>query len=167
MDRKDFIEKYESVYRDMYRYAYLTLGRKVDAEDAVSDAVVDAYRAIGSLKDPDAFRGWIFRILSRKCIAKKKIYATEKTVSIDELAEEDGVGLAEKIPDKMSAQMDEKSVITQLFRGLDDIDQSIIALHLFGGYTSSEIGGILGMNDSTVRSRERRALERLRGEYNG
>ncbi len=167
MDRKEFLEKYESVYRDMYRYAYLTLGKREDAEDAVSDAVVDAYRAKDSLKDPDAFRGWIFRILSRKCIAKRKIYATEKTVSIDESSDEDGIGLAERIPDEMTSQMDERSVITQLFMGLPYIDRIIIALHIFGGYTSGEIGGILDMKDSTVRSRERRALERLRGEYDG
>ena len=45
---------------------------------------------------------------------------------------------------------------------LSEEDRMILLLHIFGGYTSSEIGKMLRMKDSTVRSREKRALEKLR-----
>ena len=62
-----FSELYESIYVDLYKYALYTLGNAQDAENAVSDTVLDAYAGIVRLRDEKAFRGWIFRILSNKC----------------------------------------------------------------------------------------------------
>ena len=78
MEKEVFLRKYEEVYKDLYRYALFALGHPQDAEDAVSEAVMDAYKGKDGLKNPEAFRGWIFRILSRKCKAKRKEYATKK-----------------------------------------------------------------------------------------
>ena len=160
MDKDLFLRKYEEVYRDMYRYALYVLGRGADAEDAVSEAVVDAYRGRDSLKDVDAFRGWIFKILSRKCIAKRREYANAVTVP----AETDEY--VTDIPDQ-SPDTGEAAAIRQLFFTLPEEDRTIISLHIFGGYTSREIGELMDMNDATVRSREHRALEKLRRSYYG
>mgnify|MGYP002855131018 FL=1 len=164
MDKELFLQKYEEVYRDMYRYALLTLGHSTDAEDAVSEAVLDAYRQRDSLRDIGSFRGWIFKILSRKCIGKKRDYATKKTVSLDEAppGQGDGAPMIEELADD-GFGTEESTVVKQLFMTLDDEDRRIISLHIFGGYTSREIGEMMGMNDATVRSREHRALEKLRG----
>ena len=165
MDKELFLKKYEEVYRDMYRYALFTLGHRDDAEDAVSEAVLDAYRQRDSLREAASFRGWIFRILSRKCIGKKRDYATKKTLSIDEsYADGDDAvsmldGMAEDGPGT-----DETIAVRQLFMSLPEDDRRIISLHIFGGYTSREIGEIMEMNDATVRSREHRALEKLKTE---
>ena len=37
----------------------------------------------------------------------------------------------------------------------------ILALNLFAGYTSREIGELMDMNDNTVRSRQSRALKKM------
>ena len=166
MDKELFLKKYEEVYRDMYRYAFLALGHKHDAEDAVSEAVCDAYRQRDSLKDPDAFRGWIFTILSRKCSGKKKEYATKRAASLDELRDtDDDTTVLESLPDEKSPATEDTILAKQLLFSLSDEDRQIIILHIFGGYTSAEIGDIMGMNDATVRSREHRALEKLKKEF--
>ena len=61
-----FAELYEMIYQDLYRTALYNLGNVQDAENAVSDTVLDAYAGIGRLRDEGAFRGWIFKILSNK-----------------------------------------------------------------------------------------------------
>ena len=61
--KDEFIELYTAVYKDLYRYALYVLGNREDAEDAVSEAVVDAYAEFGKLRDKGAFKGWIFKIL--------------------------------------------------------------------------------------------------------
>ena len=165
MDKKAFLEKYEEVYRDMYRYALFTLGQRDDAEDAVSEAVLDAYRQRDSLRDIEAFRGWIFKILSRKCIAKRRDYATKRTLSLDEAPPGDEQApIIDTLPDDTPGT-EEAAVIRRLFMTLPDEDRQIISLHIFGGYTSREIGDILDMKDATVRSREHRALEKLKQEF--
>ena len=164
MDKELFLQKYEEVYRDMYRYAFYNLGHREDAEDAVSEAVTDAYKSRASLKEIDAFKGWIFTILKRKCIAKRKDYATKKADSLDEShTDDEGTTLADTLRDE-TKQTEESTMIRQLFMTLSEEDRQIITLHIFGGYKSKEIGDIMGMNDATVRSREHRALEKLRQE---
>ena len=57
-------------YKDrLYRYALYRLGVPADAEDAVSECVLAAWKCIGSLRSAKAFSSWIFWILSYCCVS--------------------------------------------------------------------------------------------------
>jgi len=73
---------YQEIYEDLYRFAVYILKNPADAQDIVSDTVMDAYEAIHKLRAEEAFKGWIFRILSNKCRAKLKEYANKKKIEI-------------------------------------------------------------------------------------
>ncbi|MEG2851909.1 MAG: RNA polymerase sigma factor, partial [Hydrogenoanaerobacterium sp.] len=62
---------YEQVKDELYKYALYTLGNSHDAEDAVADTFVEAFKGISNLRDEAAFKSWIFRILSVRM--KRKI----------------------------------------------------------------------------------------------
>lgn len=66
-DADAFACLYQEVYEDLYRFAVYTLKDPVDAQDAVSEAVTDAFASVRKLRRADAFKGWIFQILSVKC----------------------------------------------------------------------------------------------------
>ena len=57
----------EEYRRELTGYCYRMLGSLADAEDAVQDAMVRAWRHAGSLRDPAAQRGWLYRIATRVC----------------------------------------------------------------------------------------------------
>ena len=61
-----FTQKYTEVYRDLYRFACYMLRNPQDAEDVVGETVADAYAGFSNLRSIDAFRSWIFQILSNK-----------------------------------------------------------------------------------------------------
>lgn len=147
-DKKAFARIYETVYRDMYRFALYALGNPQDAEDAVSDTVADAYAGIGRLREPERFKAWIFRILSVKCKRKLKEYANK--------TEELPMNRADEKPEPGAYQD-----VRDAFAKLPDEDRLIIAMSVFGGYDSREIGRILHKNDNTVRSRRSRGLKKL------
>ena len=65
--RAAFGELYESLAGDLYRMALYTLGSQQDAEDAVADTFAEAWKGIKNLREPEAFRSWMFRILSARC----------------------------------------------------------------------------------------------------
>ncbi len=164
MEKEVFLKKYEEIYKDLYRYAYFSLGHAQDAEDAVSEAVMDAYASRNKLKDASAFRGWMFTILSRKCKQKRKEYATEKVVSIDEKRTEDGKAFSEILSnDEISVS--DKEELKEMFFSLTSEERRIVGLHVICGYTSKEISKILGVRESTVRSKEHRAFLKLRKDW--
>lgn len=57
----------EGFRRELTGYCYRMLGSLADAEDAVQDAMVRAWRSAASLRDPSAQRGWMYRIATRVC----------------------------------------------------------------------------------------------------
>lgn len=147
-DTQAFAQLYSGIYQGMYRFALYTLKNIQDAEDAVSDAVTDAWGQIGSLKKEELFQNWIFKILSNKCRRRLKEYL-DKT---------------EELPDDLCAQgrdADEDIDVKTAFSRLDGEERLILSLRIFGGYNSREIGEFLQMSDNTVRSKQKRALEKM------
>ena len=65
-----------------------SLAELSDIKTAVSEAVTDAYASIHKLRSADAFKAWIFRILSNKCKDRLKEY-TRKHVNLEDV-EADG-----------------------------------------------------------------------------
>lgn len=70
-DAKAFSKLYERIYQDLYRYALCLMRDPHEAEDAVSAAVLSAYEHIHKLRKEEAFKSWIFTILSNIC--KKRL----------------------------------------------------------------------------------------------
>ncbi|MDH4043129.1 MAG: RNA polymerase sigma factor [Gemmatimonadota bacterium] len=55
-------------YRDrLGRYAVRMLGNQADAEDALQETFVRAYRSLGRCTDADRFGAWVFGILVNRC----------------------------------------------------------------------------------------------------
>jgi RNA polymerase sigma-70 factor (ECF subfamily) len=53
----------------LFRVAVRVLGDATDAEDALQDALVDAWRRIGTFRGEAAFSTWMYRIVTHRCTA--------------------------------------------------------------------------------------------------
>lgn len=152
-DTESFARLYEQVYKKMYQYAFYTLRSEEDAKDVVSDTVMDAFEQIGQLKSEEAFNVWIFRILVNKCKSKMRDYYI-----VTEDIEENEHSSAEDISDNIHKSLDIREGMSRL----DKDEQQIINMHVILGYKTREIAVLLNMNENTVRSKESRALARLK-----
>lgn len=153
-DTQAFSELYSSVWHDLYRYAYYVLGNKQDAEDAVQECALEAYKSLRSLKDENAFKGWIFSILYRACKRKIKYIIKHKSDSY----EPDN-------PDKLNnsdEDMSEAILLMDSVGKLNPEDRLILMLSVVCGYKGSEIAKYLNKPAGTVRSRLSRALNALK-----
>ena len=151
-DAHTFAQLYETVYIDLYRFALCLMKNKQDAEDAVSESVLKAYENIRKLKDENAFRSWIFTITANTCKRRLREAAKRKNESIEDSlvntpSEETDYGMSIDV--------------RRAFTVLNEEEQTIIGLSVFGGYNSKEIGQMLGLKDNTVRSKKVRALEKM------
>ncbi|MDY3918305.1 MAG: RNA polymerase sigma factor [Candidatus Limivivens sp.] len=147
-DTASFARLYEQVYREMYRFALYTLKNPQDAEDVVSETVLDAWIQIPNLRKAESFRAWIFRILSNKCRMKLKLYLQKTEELPEDLAAEEG---------DLSERMD----VRMAFSRLQNEERLILSMNLFAGYTSREIGTFLGQSHNTIRSKQARALKKM------
>lgn len=143
-----FMVLYESVYQDLYRLAYYYLGNPQDAEDVVGETVLRAYEKFSSLKNEDAFRSWIFKILVNQCNSFLRKHISEKTAEMT----------AEP---SYQPELGDRVIVKDMLTGLSEDERRIVALAVFGGYKGDEIAKMLHMRHSTVRSKYRRVLKKL------
>ena len=147
---KKFSEMYETVYRDLYRYALCLMKNPQEAEDAVSEAVIAAYENIHKLKKEEAFKSWIFTILTNKC--KKSLKNALKQPP----------GRDQHLPEHATAPDYDLAIdVKKAFFVLSEEEQILVGLSVFGGYCSQEIGEMMRLNPNTVRSKRSRALKKM------
>lgn len=151
-DKEAFAALYMRYRDDLYRYAYFRLGNEEDARDAVSACIVEAYEGIYALRNAAAFRPWIFRILYRCCcrLMTEQNRSRNNLVDIDELRD---------LPAENNSVSPE---VKEAFGVLNTCDRDIVLLSVIGGYNSREIAAMIGLNPSTVRSRLKRALAKMK-----
>lgn len=150
-----FAEMYQAIYKDLYCYALCMMRNPHDAEDVVSEAVIRGYEHVGALRSEEAFKSWMFRILSNLC--KRRWKAKEKqglSEGTDELLQLADARCAEEA---MNLRLDLRRALAVL----TEEERMIIGLALYGGYQSREIGEMMKMKDGTVRSKQSRAIAKM------
>ena len=152
--REAFAELYGS-YRDrLYRYALYRLGSPEDAEDAVGECVLAAWKSIGSLRSSKAFSSWIFRILSNCCASRIK-EAIGSRGNVENIIRE-GSFMPEGRSPSLAVELSEA------LAELSDQDREIVLLSVVAGMTGSEIAEQTGLPAGTVRSKLSRSLAKMR-----
>lgn len=157
ISKEQFCNKYGKVKDSLYRYAVYRLGNPDDAEDAVSDAVLSAWKDIDNLRDEDAFSSWIFAILRNICNAKIKALIRQR-----EKIEK--AGISEKINSE-AASHDDAPLPLELREALgilSDEEKDVVLMSVVFGFTSNEISEISGLTPGSVRSKLSRSLSKMR-----
>jgi RNA polymerase sigma-70 factor (ECF subfamily) len=148
-----------SRYRDRgARFATRMLGRVEDAEEALQDAFVRAYRALDRCEDPDRFDRWFFSILANRCrTAGTRIGRREKTFVNDE----DGV--ADSVVHHPAERNAWREEIDRAVGSLDTDQREAFLLKHVEDLSYEEMSEITGATVSALKMRVKRACERLRG----
>ena len=154
-----FAELYGKIYKKLYQFALYTLKNPEDAKDAVSEAVTDAFENIGQLRKEEAFSNWMYRIVANKCNRKMREYydRTEKLT-------EENAGADNSVTwDAREESMEIRRVFFELPRE----DRRSVGMHVFFGYKTREIAQKIAKKEKTVRSREKRAIEKMGSKLKG
>ena len=165
-------EAYEALMRRkvaaMLRTALAVLGHEADAQDAVQDALLAAWRRLPSLREPDRFDAWLGRITINACrMALRRRRGVREIAMTDGEVLRAGTGATRDPADPATSGFDAASVSADAFDrafGRLAIDKrAILVLHHLDGLSVAEIGALLGVPTGTVKSRlhhARLALER-------
>jgi RNA polymerase sigma-70 factor (ECF subfamily) len=153
-------EAFAALVRLHHRRAYAVARAIVltheDAEDAVQDGFLHAYRALDRFRSDQPFGAWLNRIVANAAL---DLVRRRKVRDADELPD------TVAVPFRDPGESDElRRRLGDALTRLPDRQRSVIVLHDVEGYTHGEIGSMLAIPQGTARSdlhHARAALRRL------
>jgi RNA polymerase sigma-70 factor (ECF subfamily) len=154
------------------RVALAAVGQQTDADEAVQDASVAAWRRLDGLNNPEAFRGWFLRIVWRKAIDRRRSLRSwfdrfsSSTGEDDRAIEMAAPGAT---PDQLLISRELSMAIAQVVRSLPRKLRDPFLLAASGDHRYEDIALMLGAPLGTVKWRiaEARRVIRLKLDHLG
>jgi RNA polymerase sigma-70 factor (ECF subfamily) len=152
-----------------YRKAYRHLGNVADAEDAVQDALLSAYKHLHQFKGQSQMSTWLTAIVINCARMHLRKRPRQTHLSLDErLGEDEQYSLSERLAHSgpspedecRNSEMDRR--LTQFTEQLSPPLRKAFELRELEGLSTSEAAQILGVPDGTVKARVSRARAKLR-----
>ena len=133
------------------------LGDPGEAEDAVQETMLSAWRAWPNLRDPMRQAEWLTRICVNTCVHRRRRLLRWTLRPGDLRGPPEG-----RADDR---DLDERLVgFGRAFRRLSPSQRAVFVLHVHHGYTLEECASLLGCRPGTARSHMGRAVAKLRKE---
>lgn len=142
-----------------YRIAGVILGNGLDAEDATHDAVLQAWRAFASLRQPAQFEAWFQRILVNVC--RDRLRKRRRT-PVTELL----LAGSNSMPDGF-ANVDDRLALDRAFARLSPDQAITVVLRYHADLTLEDVAIRMGVPVGTVKSRLHGALAVLQQALTG
>jgi len=140
-------------------YAFSIVRNREDAEDAVQEALLKAYKELSSYDYSKSFKGWWFTIIRNCCLdllRKRQVRSTSDDIDIDDLP-------SAKISRQKELEQDDE--INWALNQLAPDHRQIIELRYFGDCSYREISETLNIPEGTVMSRLHSARQSLANIY--
>ena len=164
-DENAFAQLVKRYQKQVHALAWRKVGDFHIAEEITQDTFLKVYQKLGTLKDPNRFTGWLYRIAARQCSLwqRKKRLQTQPLENTDSKEIEKMTYSQYIIEEQAEAATEARRNIAQkLLARLRESERTVVTLHYFGEMTCEEISRFLGVSASTVKSRLRRARHRLK-----
>jgi RNA polymerase sigma-70 factor (ECF subfamily) len=162
------VEKYQ---KKMLNLAYRLLGDYEEACDAVQEAFLSAFRAVGKFRGEARFSSWLYGIVLNQARNRLKQNASRERHQALSLDDPPGPGSERLDPDPPSressvlAQLEKKEIeekVQECIRQLDEGFREVLVLRDILGHSYEEIQQTLKLPDGTVKSRLFRARESVK-----
>ncbi|KGR99235.1 RNA polymerase sigma factor [Burkholderia sp. ABCPW 111] len=151
----------------LFRIARATLHSNADAQDALQDAYLSAYRAIGEFRGEAALFTWLARLVLNECFARLRRHARRQRVVpiVDMNAESEIDAMCAHDPDpsyRAAARAELRGLLEQKLERLPYAFRIVFVLRSVEELSVDETAHCLGIPEATVRSRHFRAKRLLR-----
>lgn len=153
IDLEQTIEKYSDL---IYRTNFLILRNPHDAEDVMQETFIKYMRTDVEFRDEEHKKAWLLKVSQNKCKDMLRFHKVHAYISYEEIQE---------------------YIISDDFVDVEDIEEvidiaklsykykTVILIHYIEGYSVKETAEILGLTETAVKSRLKRAREKLKGTF--
>ncbi len=156
-----------------YRFSHTVCGGPTDAEDVMQDALLKTFRYVKRIRDPHAFRTWLYRTVRNACLMKRRrrIGEPKRVLSLDDLLPSvEGPGAAidavesGRNPEAMAVNAALRRRLGKALRALPPEYRAVVFLREMEGLSTRDVAGVLKISESSVKMRLHRARLFLRKE---
>ncbi len=154
-----------------YRFSLLVCGHADDAEDAMQEALLKTYRYATQIKQPEAFRTWLYRTVKNACLIsrRKRVHEPDRVLSLDEMTVA-GEGAPQSLeipdpgrrPDQIMANTRLRHSLQRALAALTPESRLIVFLREVEGLSTREVAKVVGTSEANVKTRLHRARLALR-----
>jgi len=151
-----------------YKRAFRFLGNATDAEDAVQDALLSAYKHLGQFRGQAQLSTWLTTIVTNA--ARMQLRRRRGSyLSLDEEQGEEGLTFSERLPDSKPSPEEACATAEARDRLVDGVKQlsptlrQAFQLRDIDGLTTKEAALVLGVPQGTVKAQLARARAKLAG----
>ena len=153
-DRSGFLDLLLPLVPAGQRLAYAMLQNAHDAEDAVQEATLKAWRAVDRVREGSPLRPWFLTIVANECRQRRR----NRWWSVTKMA--DLVEIASSGPEANEDIAELRSALRRLPSGM----RLTLVLRYYLDLPFDEIGRVLKCSPQAAKSRTHRALAKLRVE---
>jgi RNA polymerase sigma-70 factor, ECF subfamily len=161
-NRDAFAELVRAHQRRAYAVARAIVLDHHDAEDAVQEGFLHAYRALARFRPGESFGAWLHRIVANAALDLQRRRKVRSASTLPETV---------ALPFRDPAESDElRRRLGEALGRLSERQRSVIVLHDVEGFRHAEIGEMLGIPEGTARSdlhHARAALRRMLSDTRG
>lgn len=155
-----------------YRFSYTVCGGPSEAEDVMQDALLKTFRYVNRIRDPRAFRTWLYRTVRNACLMKRRRKSGEpdRVLSLDDVLPADGKTIAAdtpqpgRSPEALAVNAALRRRLSKALQALPPSYRAIVFLREMEGLSTREAADVLKTSESNVKMRLHRARLFLRKE---
>jgi RNA polymerase sigma-70 factor (ECF subfamily) len=147
--------------RTLYRTARAILRDDAEAEDAVQEAYLQAYRALGKFRGESKLSTWLVRITANEALMRRRRNPKAAMVAPVDV-EPDDLASAEAGPESDAQRGEMRRLLEARIDALPDPFRAVFVLRAVEELSVEETAAALGIPDATVRTRYFRARGLLR-----
>ena len=166
-DDSAFSELVEKYQKQVHALVWRKIGDFHTAEEITQDTFLRAYQKLGTLKKPQRFASWLYVIAANRCNTwLEKKHLRKQLLEDKDIAQSDETTYSEYVLEENERITVEtqRDVVKKLLAKLGESERTVMTLHYFGEMSCAEIGAFMGVSANTVKSRLRRAQQRLQKE---
>ncbi len=153
--------------RPLFQTALRVLGNTEDAEDALQDGLLSAYRNLKRFEGRSQFSTWLTRIVINAALMRRRSAKARPAVSLDEPPREDELPAAERFaddgltPEQVFENTEIREMLSENLDQLSPLLRTAFVLREVQGYSTGEAAKKLGVTENTLKARLWRARHQL------
>ncbi|HVS89184.1 MAG TPA: sigma-70 family RNA polymerase sigma factor [Candidatus Acidoferrum sp.] len=166
-DRQAVETLFRRYQRQLFQTALRVLGNAEDAEDALQDGLLLAFRNLRRFEGRSQFSTWLTRIVINAALMRRRSAKARPAISLDETPREEELPASERFADKgpnpeqVFAGTELREMISANLDELSPLLRTAFLLREVEGYSTGEAAKKLGVTENTLKARLWRARHQL------